>query len=56
MGQDIYLTLMQHLGNVGIGYPQHDGFLEVLKKNLTPEEVEMALPLEILFLFQEKAS
>jgi len=42
MGQDIYRKLMKHLGSVGIGYPQKDDFLEVLKKILTPEEAEIA--------------
>ena len=41
----VYRTLMKHLGEVGIGYPQIDDFLEVLKKNLTPEEAEIALGL-----------
>ncbi|MBW1840049.1 MAG: 4Fe-4S binding protein [Deltaproteobacteria bacterium] len=45
MEQDIYQRLMKHLGNVGIGYPQIDDFLEVLKKTLTPEEAEIALGL-----------
>ena len=35
----------EHLGEVGIGYPQIDDFLEVLKKTLTPEEAEIALGL-----------
>ena len=34
MSEDIYRTLMEHLGKVGIGYPQIDDFLEVLKKQL----------------------
>ena len=42
MEQDIYRKLMKHLGNVGIGYPQIDDFLEVLKRSLTPEEAEIA--------------
>lgn len=45
MEQDIYRTLMKHLGEVGIGYPQIDDFLEVLKKTITPEEAETALGL-----------
>ncbi|MBN2466800.1 MAG: 4Fe-4S binding protein [Deltaproteobacteria bacterium] len=45
MEQDIYRELMMHLGKVGIGYPQIDGFLEVLQKTLTVEEAEVALGL-----------
>jgi hypothetical protein len=45
MEQDIYHKLMKHLGNVGVGYPQIDDFLEVLKKTLTPEEAAVALGL-----------
>jgi len=45
VNQDIYRTLMKHLGNVGIGYSQIDDFLEVLKKTLTPEEAEISLGL-----------
>jgi len=45
MSEDIYRTLMEHLGKVGIGYPQIDDFLEVLKKTITPEEAEIALGL-----------
>ena len=43
--QEIYRSLMKHLGKVGIGYPQIDNFLEVLQKMLTPEEAEIALGL-----------
>ena len=45
MGENIYHALMNHLGSVGIGYPQLDEFLEVLKKTLTQEEAEVALGL-----------
>ncbi|WAC08332.1 MAG: 4Fe-4S binding protein [Thermodesulfobacteriota bacterium] len=45
MEDDIYRTLMKHLGEVGIGYPQIDDFLEVLKKTITPKEAEIALGL-----------
>ncbi|MBN2466802.1 MAG: 4Fe-4S binding protein [Deltaproteobacteria bacterium] len=45
MEPDIYRELMTHLGKVGIGYPQIDGFLDVLKKTLTVEEAEVALGL-----------
>jgi ferredoxin/DNA-binding IclR family transcriptional regulator len=45
MGSDIYRKLMEHLGNVGTGYPQYDEFIEVLKKNITPKEAEIALGL-----------
>ena len=45
MDQDIYGKLMRHLGNVGIGYPQIDDFLEVLRKTITTEEAEIALGL-----------
>ena len=42
---DVYRKLMRHLGNVGIGYPHYDEFLEVLEKKITPEEAEIALGL-----------
>lgn len=45
MDQDIYRKLMMHLGNVGVGYPQVDDFLEVLRKTITTEEAEIALGL-----------
>ena len=41
MDKDAYRKLMKHLGNVGIGYPQTEDFLGILKKKLTPEEAEM---------------
>jgi ferredoxin/predicted transcriptional regulator len=47
MEEDIYRKLMKHLGSVGIGYPQSDDLLEVLKKTLTREEAEIALGLPI---------
>lgn len=50
MGQEIYRKLMKHLGNVGVGYPQLDDFLEILRKMVTPEEAEIALGLPTRFL------
>ena len=45
MDQDIYRKLMRHLGNVGVGYPQIDDLLEILRKTITTEEAEIALGL-----------
>ena len=45
MEQDSYRAFMRHLEHVGIGYPQGDEFLEVLRKTLTPEEAGIGLGL-----------
>jgi H+/Na+-translocating ferredoxin:NAD+ oxidoreductase subunit B len=47
MAKNSYRKLMEHLGNVGIGYPQSDDFLGVLEKTIDPEEAEIALGLPI---------
>src|SRR4030043_449728 len=43
MGDDIYTGLAKHLGGVGIGYPQKEELIEILRENFTPQEAEVAL-------------
>jgi len=43
MGKDIYETLAKHLNALGMGYPEKEELLEILKENFTPVEAEVAL-------------
>jgi NAD-dependent dihydropyrimidine dehydrogenase PreA subunit len=42
---DIYQRLARHLSSLGMGYPEKDELLEILKENFTPLEAEVALAL-----------
>jgi Pyruvate/2-oxoacid:ferredoxin oxidoreductase delta subunit len=41
--QDVYRRLADHLHRLGMGYPVRDELIDILKENLTPVEVEIAL-------------
>jgi len=43
MGNDIYKRLAKHLSSLGMGYPEKEELLEILKENFTPLEAEVAL-------------
>ncbi|HME46048.1 MAG TPA: 4Fe-4S binding protein [Syntrophorhabdales bacterium] len=42
-GRDVYQRLAKHLSALGMGYPEKDELIEILKENFTPEEAEIAL-------------
>jgi NAD-dependent dihydropyrimidine dehydrogenase PreA subunit len=41
--EDIYKRLAKHLSSLGMGYPEKEELLEILKENFTPLEAEVAL-------------
>ena len=41
--QDVYEKLGKHLSRLGMGYPYKDDLIEILKKNFSPSEAEIAL-------------
>jgi len=43
MGGDIYKRLAKHLSSLGMGYPEKEELLEILKENFSPLEAEVAL-------------
>ena len=43
MTDDIYRQLAKHLSSLGMGYPEKEELLEILKENFTPQEAEAAL-------------
>src|SRR4030043_1937644 len=43
MGEDIYKRLARHLASLGMGYPQKEELLEILRENFIPQEAEVAL-------------
>ena len=43
MAEDIYRRLARHLSSLGMGYPEKEELLEILKENFTPLEAEVAL-------------
>ena len=43
MGKDIYEMLAKHLNALGMGYPEKEELLEILRDNFTPLEAEVAL-------------
>ena len=43
MDNDIYKRLAKHLNALGMGYPEKEELLEILKENFTPQEAEVAL-------------
>lgn len=50
MGGNIYHKLAKHLSSLGMGYPQKEELLEILRENLSPLEAEVALaiPTEVI--------
>ena len=43
MADEIYKRLARHLSSLGMGYPEKEELLEILKVNFTPLEAEVAL-------------
>ena len=43
MSQEVYKRLSKHLSSLGMGYPEKEELLEILKENFTPLEAEVAL-------------
>ena len=43
MSDDVYKRLAKHLSSLGMGYPEKEELLEILKENFTPLEAEVAL-------------
>jgi hypothetical protein len=43
MSNDVYNRLAKHLSSLGMGYPEKEELLEILKENFTPLEAEVAL-------------
>jgi len=43
MGEEIYKRLAKHLSALGMGYPEKEELLEILRENFTPLEAEVAL-------------
>jgi NAD-dependent dihydropyrimidine dehydrogenase PreA subunit len=43
MSTDVYRRLAKHLSSLGMGYPEKEELLEILKENFTPQEAEAAL-------------
>jgi NAD-dependent dihydropyrimidine dehydrogenase PreA subunit len=43
MDEEIYKKLAKHLSSLGMGYPEKEELMEILKENFTPLEAEVAL-------------
>ncbi len=43
MSEKVYTKLAKHLSSLGMGYPEKEELLEILKENFTPLEAEVAL-------------
>ena len=43
VSEDIYKRLAKHLSALGMGYPEKEELLEILRENFTPQEAEVAL-------------
>ena len=43
MGNEVYNGLAEHLAALGMGYPEKEELLEILRENFTPREAEVAL-------------
>ena len=43
MVEEIYKKLAKHLSSLGMGYPEKEELIEILKENFTPLEAEVAL-------------
>jgi NAD-dependent dihydropyrimidine dehydrogenase PreA subunit len=50
MSDDIYRRLAKHLSSLGMGYPEKEDLLEILKENFTPLEAEvvLAIPTKVI--------
>jgi len=43
MGEEIYKRLAKHLSALGMGYPEKEELIDILRENFTPQEAEVAL-------------
>jgi NAD-dependent dihydropyrimidine dehydrogenase PreA subunit len=43
MGKDVYRRLSKHLSALGMGYPEKEELIEILRESFTPQEAEVAL-------------
>jgi NAD-dependent dihydropyrimidine dehydrogenase PreA subunit len=43
VADDVYMKLAKHLAALGMGYPEKEELLEILRENFTPQEAEIAL-------------
>jgi len=43
MDEEIYKRLAKHLSALGMGYPESEELIEILRENFTPQEAEVAL-------------
>jgi NAD-dependent dihydropyrimidine dehydrogenase PreA subunit len=43
MERDIYKQLAKHLSSLGMGYPEKEELIDILRENFTPQEAEVAL-------------
>ena len=43
MRENVYQRLAKHLSSLGMGYPEKEELLEILRENFTPLEAEVAL-------------
>ena len=43
MAEEVYTKLARHLASLGMGYPEKEELLEILRENFTPLEAEVAL-------------
>ncbi len=43
MADNIYRQLAKHLASLGMGYPEKDELIDILRENFTPSEAEVAL-------------
>lgn len=50
MGNEVYSRLAKHLGALGMGYPEKEELLEILRENFTLQEVEvvLAIPTKVI--------
>ena len=43
MSDEIYKKLAKHLSALGMGYPEKEELIEILRESFTPQEAEVAL-------------
>jgi NAD-dependent dihydropyrimidine dehydrogenase PreA subunit len=50
MGDDVYTRLAKHLGALGMGYPETEELIEILRDNFAPQEagVALAIPTKVI--------
>lgn len=43
MAEEVYRKLAKHLSSLGMGYPEKEELIDILRENFTPQEAEVAL-------------